>query len=93
MGDGQPIDVVQPHRHANKLGTLTNANHADAAAAIAAAMAAKNDWAAMPFDERAAVLLRAADLLAGPWREKSPPQRCSASRSPHTRPRSTHPAS
>ena len=33
-------------------------------------MAAKASWAAMPFDERAAVFLRAADLLAGPWREK-----------------------
>jgi 1-pyrroline-5-carboxylate dehydrogenase len=70
MGDGERIDVVQPHRHAAKLGTLTNATHADAAAAIEAAMAAKNAWAATPFDERAAVLLRAADLLTGPWREK-----------------------
>jgi 1-pyrroline-5-carboxylate dehydrogenase len=33
-------------------------------------MAAKEDWAAMPFDDRATVFLRAADLLAGPWREK-----------------------
>ncbi|MBV9351216.1 MAG: L-glutamate gamma-semialdehyde dehydrogenase, partial [Mycobacterium sp.] len=70
MGDGERIDVVQPHRHAAKLGTLTNATHADASAAIEAAMAAKNPWAATPFDERAAVFLRAADLLAGPWREK-----------------------
>jgi 1-pyrroline-5-carboxylate dehydrogenase len=70
MGDGERIDVVQPHRHAAKLGTLTNAVHADASAAIEAAMTAKKDWAAMPFDERAAVFLRAADLLAGPWREK-----------------------
>jgi 1-pyrroline-5-carboxylate dehydrogenase len=70
MGDGERIDVVQPHRHAAKLGTLTNAVHADATAAIEAAMAAKNAWTAMPFDERAAVFLRAADLLAGPWREK-----------------------
>jgi 1-pyrroline-5-carboxylate dehydrogenase len=70
MGDGERIDVVQPHRHAAKLGTLTNADHADAAAAIEAAAVAKNDWAAMPFEERAAVFLRAADLLAGPWREK-----------------------
>ncbi|MGV7667109.1 L-glutamate gamma-semialdehyde dehydrogenase [Mycobacterium kansasii] len=70
MGDGEPVDVVAPHRHAVRLGTLTNADHADAAAAIAAAMAAKNAWAALPFDERAAVFLRAADLLAGPWREK-----------------------
>jgi 1-pyrroline-5-carboxylate dehydrogenase len=70
MGDGEPIDVVQPHRHAATLGTLTNAVHADASAAIEAATVAKSVWAAMPFDERAAVFLRAADLLAGPWREK-----------------------
>jgi 1-pyrroline-5-carboxylate dehydrogenase len=70
MGDGERIDVVQPHRHAARLGTLTNATHADATAAIEAAMAAKADWEATPFDERAAVFLRAADLLAGPWREK-----------------------
>ena len=70
MGGGDRIDVVQPHRHAKKLGTITNAEHADATAAIDAAMAAKADWEATPFDERAAVLLRAADLLAGPWREK-----------------------
>jgi 1-pyrroline-5-carboxylate dehydrogenase len=70
MGDGERIDVVEPHRHAATLGTLTNAGHADATAAIEAAMAAKNQWAALPFDERAAVFLRAADLLAGPWREK-----------------------
>lgn len=70
MGEGTRIDVVQPHRHAAKLGTLTNAVHADATAAIDAAMAAKSGWAAMPFDERAAVFLRAADLLAIPWREK-----------------------
>jgi 1-pyrroline-5-carboxylate dehydrogenase len=70
MGAGDPIDVVRPDRHAKKLGTLTNATQADAAAAIEAAETAKTDWAAMPFDERAAVFLRAADLLAGPWREK-----------------------
>ncbi|HKP40415.1 L-glutamate gamma-semialdehyde dehydrogenase [Mycobacterium sp.] len=70
MGGGQRIDVVQPHRHSARLGTMTNAEHADASAAIEAAMAAKADWEATPFDERAAVFLRAADLLAGPWREK-----------------------
>ncbi|TFV55519.1 L-glutamate gamma-semialdehyde dehydrogenase [Mycobacterium sp. PS03-16] len=70
MGDGTRIDVVQPHRHAARLGTLTNASHADATAAVEAAVAAKADWEATPFDERAAVFLRAADLLAGPWREK-----------------------
>jgi 1-pyrroline-5-carboxylate dehydrogenase len=70
MGSGERIDVVQPHRHAAVLGTLTNAGHTEAAAAVEAALAAKEDWAATPFDERAAVFLRAADLLAGPWREK-----------------------
>jgi 1-pyrroline-5-carboxylate dehydrogenase len=70
MGDGERIAVVQPHRHSARLGTLTNATHADASAAIDAAMAAKADWEATPFDERAAVFLRAADLLAGPWRER-----------------------
>jgi len=69
MGKGERIDVVQPHRHAATLGTLTNADHADATAAVDAATAAKAGWAATPFDERAAIFLRAADLLAGPWRE------------------------
>ncbi|MDT7761826.1 MAG: 1-pyrroline-5-carboxylate dehydrogenase, partial [Mycobacterium sp.] len=69
MGGGERLDVVQPHRHAARLGTFTNAEHADASAAIEAAIAAKADWEATPFDERAAVFLRAADLMAGPWRE------------------------
>src|ERR1700709_1351192 len=70
MGSGERIDVVQPHRHSAVLGTLTNAGHGEAADAVEAAAAAKEGWAATPFDERAAVFLRAADLLAGPWREK-----------------------
>ncbi|WP_370333456.1 L-glutamate gamma-semialdehyde dehydrogenase [Mycolicibacterium hippocampi] len=70
MGAGERVDVVQPHRHSARLGTFTNADHADAAAAVEAAIAAKADWETTPFDERAAVFLRAADLMAGPWREK-----------------------
>jgi 1-pyrroline-5-carboxylate dehydrogenase len=70
MGAGNRVDVVQPHRHSARLGTFTNADHTDAKAAVEAAIAAKKDWEATPFDERAAVFLRAADLLAGPWREK-----------------------
>ena len=70
MGAGARIEVVQPHNHRAVLGTLTNADHADATAAVEAATAAAPAWAATPFDERAAVILRAADLLAGPWREK-----------------------
>ncbi len=70
MGAGAHVDVVQPHRHAARLGTFTNADHSDARSAVEAAITAKKDWEALPFDERAAVFLRAADLLAGPWREK-----------------------
>jgi 1-pyrroline-5-carboxylate dehydrogenase len=68
MGGGERIDVVQPHRHAAVLGTMANATHDDARDAIAAAKAAAPAWRAMSFDDRAAVILRAAELLAGPWR-------------------------
>ncbi|WP_432498998.1 L-glutamate gamma-semialdehyde dehydrogenase [Kineococcus auxinigenes] len=69
-GGGERIDVVQPHRHASVLGTFRAATHADARAAVDAALAAGPQWAAMDYEDRAAVFLRAADLLAGPWREK-----------------------
>ena len=69
-GGGERVDVVQPHRHAAVLGTFASATHADARAAVEAATAAAPAWAAMDYDERAAVFLRAADLLAGPWRER-----------------------
>ncbi|OUS95946.1 L-glutamate gamma-semialdehyde dehydrogenase [Rhodococcus sp. NCIMB 12038] len=68
-GNGDRVDVVQPHRHAAVLGTLRSATHDDASAAVEAATAAAPDWRALSFDDRAAVILRAADLLSGPWRE------------------------
>ncbi len=69
-GDGPSFEVVQPHRHAAVLGTLHDATAAEAAAAVEAADAAAPAWQAMSFDDRAAIFLRAADLLAGPWRER-----------------------
>jgi 1-pyrroline-5-carboxylate dehydrogenase len=69
MGGGEPIDVVQPHRHAAVLGTMRNATREDAQAAVDAALAAAPGWRGLSFDDRAAVFLRAAELLAGPWRE------------------------
>ncbi len=69
MGAGDPIDVVQPHRHRQVLGVTHNATSNDAAAAVAAAKKAAPMWRALPYEERAAVFLRAADLLAGPWRD------------------------
>ncbi len=70
MGGGAEIEVVQPHDHAHVLGVLKNATQADARAAVKAARDAAPGWAAMSFDDRAAVLLKAADLLAGPWRQR-----------------------
>ncbi len=69
FGGGERIDVVQPHHHAAKLGVLGNATREDARAAVDSALAAGRQWRSLSFDDRAAVFLRAADLLAGPWRE------------------------
>jgi len=69
LGGGARFDVVQPHDHHHVLGTSAHASAADVAAAVAAAKAAAPAWRALAYDERAAVLLRAADLLAGPWRD------------------------
>ncbi|TCO48892.1 L-glutamate gamma-semialdehyde dehydrogenase [Actinocrispum wychmicini] len=70
MAGGERIDVVQPHNHRAVLGTLANATHEDAAAAVAAAKRAAPAWRSLSFDDRAAILLRAADLLTGPWRAR-----------------------
>jgi 1-pyrroline-5-carboxylate dehydrogenase len=67
-GAGQPIDVVAPHNYRQVLGTTRNATDEDVADAIGAAAAAAPAWRAMSFDDRAAILLKAADLLSGPWR-------------------------
>lgn len=69
MGGGEEIHVVQPHNHAARLGTMRNATQADAKDAIDTALAAAPAWQALSFDSRAAIFLKAADLLAGPWRE------------------------
>ena len=67
---GTRENVVQPHRHSSVIGSFTNATHEDVREAIDAAAAAAPGWRELSFDDRAAVFLRAADLLAGPWREK-----------------------
>jgi 1-pyrroline-5-carboxylate dehydrogenase len=68
MGAGEPIDVVQPHNHKAQLGTLRDATADDVRRAVAAAKAAAPAWQHMSFDDRAAIFLKAADLLSGPWR-------------------------
>ncbi|GHE85256.1 1-pyrroline-5-carboxylate dehydrogenase [Amycolatopsis deserti] len=70
MGGGPRIDVVQPHNHRAVLGTLGSATQQDTRDALAAAREAAPAWRKLSFDDRAAILLRAADLLSGPWRAR-----------------------
>ncbi|MGY1837228.1 L-glutamate gamma-semialdehyde dehydrogenase [Blastococcus sp. SYSU DS0510] len=69
MAAGETFEVVQPHRHAAVLGTSAQSTHADAQEAIRCAKEAAPGWQELSFDDRAAVFLKAADLLAGPWRQ------------------------
>jgi 1-pyrroline-5-carboxylate dehydrogenase len=70
LGGGDEIPVVQPHDHQHVLGVMRNSTRADAEQAVKAAHDAAPEWRAMSLDDRAAVLLKAADLLAGPWRQR-----------------------
>jgi 1-pyrroline-5-carboxylate dehydrogenase len=69
MGGGAVVEVVQPHNHQHVLGTLHDATEDDVTAAIEAALLAAPGWRELSFDDRAAIFLKAADLLAGPWRQ------------------------
>src|SRR5690349_15617011 len=69
-GGGAEIKVVQPHDHQHVLGVMKNSTQADARAAVKAAHDAAAGWRDLDFDDRAAILLKAADLLAGPWRQR-----------------------
>ena len=65
---GKTTDVTMPHDHAHVLGTVHHASAADVEKAIAGAMKVAPAWAAMSFEDRAAIFLRAAEMLAGSWR-------------------------
>jgi 1-pyrroline-5-carboxylate dehydrogenase len=63
-------DAVIPHKHSHVLAHCSLATPDLAEKAIAGAEEARKAWADMPFDARAAIFLRAADLLAGPYRDE-----------------------
>ncbi|WP_367045144.1 L-glutamate gamma-semialdehyde dehydrogenase [Streptomyces sp. Je 1-332] len=69
LGGGEPFQVVQPHNHKSVIGNGRGATQQDAQDAIDAALAAAPAWRAMSFDDRAAIILRAAELLSTTWRE------------------------
>jgi 1-pyrroline-5-carboxylate dehydrogenase len=65
---GKIREVVMPHRHKHVVARFHAAEPETAERAIRAALEARREWSSMPWEARAAVLLRAAELLAGPWR-------------------------
>ncbi|WP_104107590.1 L-glutamate gamma-semialdehyde dehydrogenase [Nocardioides sp. 616] len=69
-GRGAELTVVQPHDHQHVLATFHGSTAQDAQDAVAAAARAAAPWRDLGLDERSAILLKAADLLAGPWRQR-----------------------
>jgi 1-pyrroline-5-carboxylate dehydrogenase len=66
---GATFDAVEPHNRSHVLASVHKGGAKEVERAIDAAADAWNDWSRTPWEERAAVLLRAAELLAGPWRQ------------------------
>jgi len=67
---GDTAKSVKPHDHKHVLATWHKAGAREVKRAIAAAREAHPAWSRMPWESRAAIFLKAADLLAGPWRMK-----------------------
>ena len=65
---GDTFDAVMPHDKEHVLAHVHKAGAAEVDKAIAASAEAWEDWHRLPWEERAAVFLRAAELLSGPWR-------------------------
>ncbi len=66
---GRLAEVRMPHRHGHVLARYHQAGPAEVSLAVEAALDARRGWSAMEWSDRAAVFLRAAELLAGPWRQ------------------------
>ena len=67
---GETGTQVMPHRHQHVLATWHKAGVQEAEMAIAAARQAHREWSNWKFEDRAAVFLKAADLLTTTWRDK-----------------------
>ena len=67
---GNTINVVMPHAHSHVLATVHQAGADEVRQAVVAAPAAHREWSTTRWEDRAGIFLRAADLLAGPWRQK-----------------------
>jgi 1-pyrroline-5-carboxylate dehydrogenase len=67
---GETRSIHPPHDHKRTLGRYHNGGKKEVRDAIKAALKARSSWAAMPWQERAAIFLKAAELLAGPFRDR-----------------------
>ena len=63
-------DCVMPHDHHHVLATFHRAGEKELKQAIEAATQAKKAWASMPWEQRASIFMKAAELLTGPWRDR-----------------------
>jgi 1-pyrroline-5-carboxylate dehydrogenase len=66
---GDTYEAVMPHKRSHVLADVHKGGAAEVDRAVAAAADAWEDWSRTPWEDRAAVFLRAAELLAGPWRQ------------------------
>jgi len=64
------IQLSPPHDHKHVIGLANIGDEKDVKNAIISALEAKEKWSSMNWEHRAAIFLKAADLLAGPYREK-----------------------
>ena len=63
-------DISPPHDHKHKIGKYNLAEKPQIESAIESALAAKENWSNLPWNHRVAIFLKAAELLAGPYRAK-----------------------
>ncbi len=66
---GDVAQVVMPHAHGHVLATYHKAGPAEVRRAIDASLVAHEEWSRWPFEDRARIFLRAAELLATDWRQ------------------------
>ena len=67
---GRTGQAVMPHRHKHVVGHYHQAGETEVQSAINAALKVHHEWSSWPWEKRAQIFLKAADLLAGPWRDR-----------------------
>ena len=67
---GNTVDINPPHDHKHKVGQFHLAERSHIEEAVESVLKAREKWAATPWQDRAAIFLKAAELLAGPYRAR-----------------------